>query len=72
MRGRQAKTNLYHIGFDEKHLDQGTVGGLRDQLGFAHVAYAASVARRCVVQLLVSARHWFVVPVAPFALALFG
>jgi hypothetical protein len=33
MRGRQAKTNLYHIGFDEKHLDQGTVGGLRDQLG---------------------------------------
>jgi len=33
MRGGQAKTNLYHIGFDEKHLDQGTVGGLRDQLG---------------------------------------
>ena len=33
MRGRQAKTNLYHIGFDEKHLDQVTVGGLRDQLG---------------------------------------
>ena len=33
MRGRQAKTNLYHTGFDEKHLDQGTVGGLRDQLG---------------------------------------
>ena len=32
----------------------------------AHVAYSASVGRRCVVQLLVSARRWFVVPIAPF------
>jgi hypothetical protein len=66
MRGRQAKTNLYQIGFDEKHLDQGTVGGLRDQLGLHMSPTPPTVARRCVVQLLVSARHWFVAPVAPF------
>ena len=33
VRGGQARTNLYHCGFDDVDLDQITVGMLRDRLG---------------------------------------
>jgi hypothetical protein len=33
VRGRRATTNLYHTGFPDAHLEQTTVGTLRDRLG---------------------------------------
>jgi len=41
IRGRRAKTNLYHNGFDESRLNQITVGALRDQLGLRVQSFAA-------------------------------
>lgn len=40
MRGRSARTNLYHRGFDETQLDRLTVGELRNELGLREPARA--------------------------------
>ena len=71
MRGRQAKTNLYHIGFDEKHLDQVTVAGLRDQLG-VHMSPTPPALRDVALfsfWSVLAIGSWCPLPI--FALALF-